>query len=86
MSIEYHVPTLAHLRECPDCQSRMEFLNRLQTETIVVGEELGLSPYQAICMLVTLACNMAVVNECLEDLQEHMAFSSDQVAERLDRL
>lgn len=86
MSIEYHTPTLAHLRECRECQARMEFLNRLQTETIVVGEELGLSPGQAISMLVTLACNMADVNECLEDLLEHMTFTSDQVAERICRL
>lgn len=86
MTPVYHVPTRAHVRQCPECQKRMEFLDRLQTEVIVVGEELGLAPRYAIPMLVTLACTMADTNHCLEDLLEHMNFSIDMVADRLDAL
>lgn len=84
MISEYHVPTRAHVRGCAECRKRLEFMDRLQVETVVIGEELKLIPYQAICLLVTLACTMADSNDCLEELAEHMSASIDMVADRID--
>jgi hypothetical protein len=81
MRIVRHCPEDEHLKVCPDCRRRMEFMQRVGTEAHIIAGELEMSAAEAIRTLITLAHNISRQNDRIDDFIAHVVLSLDMISE-----
>lgn len=68
-----------HIRLCKSCQRRVEFMNRVATEAVIIAQEMDMGPRTVTVALVDMIANIALQNGTVDDMAEQMIAAIDVV-------